>query len=519
MILDFDPIAIGINLALALAAVELARALGDARDGAMRDVLAGLLIGLAAALSLLFQQEIGPAPMIDLAARWGLVLAAGAAFGFLGAGLAALGAFVALVMVAGPDAGQNPAVRAEAATLVTLALGAAAYMRFVKRGRTLALTDIGLLTVGAVAVAIGLSLALNRPAGAPPDTAALKPLAIAAAVNVAVILTVFVQLRRRDEALFADMNMLRLSRVAVEKGPEAQLWLEPQGRILLANDAVSRLLGYSAEELARRNIRDLDLNAGDPMSPTKRLLSPDGRWPKTFEGRLTQKASAAVSLGFRATRETLDDQDIIFVGLRPTEAGVPVRETLRPAMPDFEPEPAPEPEPDEPDTPIAETIDDLTALPDLDTLKAYGAQAFEKLVKKRGFESDTLVYVKIVDYRSYVERRGLSMGEALVQSYARMLRKTLRPGDLAFRADVDAFGVLMPKRSEESFDYLMDRYADLARQLNETGFPDAEFAYGFSAFRGEEEGGFAAVLATATEQAEGQMPRRSGGRPTSRGAA
>jgi len=228
MDISFDATAIGLNLALLLAAAQLLRFFSNGRDGPSAGLVAGLILGGVAAFSQAWTPEAGDA--FALTARWPLLAAAGLFFGFTG-GFIALGvALGALAVVAGPDGLQSPAAQADAAAFAVIALGAAAYRVFAKKNRAPTTLDIALVAATAVAVQIGAGLALNPPADR-PDVAGLAPTAAIEAVGFAIGLALIALAQSRAAALRSEMETLRLSKLSADTGPAPQPWRHAAGRL------------------------------------------------------------------------------------------------------------------------------------------------------------------------------------------------------------------------------------------------------------------------------------------------
>lgn len=64
---------------------------------------------------------------------------------------------------------------------------------------------------------------------------------------------------------------LQLTQFSIDHAAETVLWLEQNGRVIYANEAACRSLGYTKAELLRLNVKDIDVN-----------ISPDS-WSKSWE--------------------------------------------------------------------------------------------------------------------------------------------------------------------------------------------------------------------------------------------
>ncbi len=86
----------------------------------------------------------------------------------------------------------------------------------------------------------------------------------------------FLAIQRDITAEVAARRQAELAYAAVEHAPDAVFYFEPDGHILYANPAATRLSGYAAEELRQLTIRDLDGMQTTPWTEAWRDLALEG---------------------------------------------------------------------------------------------------------------------------------------------------------------------------------------------------------------------------------------------------
>ncbi|GEM_PF-5958485 len=315
------------------------------------------------------------------------------------------------------------------------------------------------------------------------------PLALMVA-SVLILGLVFYGIWLFDITRAQQSRLLAFAQQASDQGPDGLLWSDLNGKILYCNSRASELLNYSREELNRRFLRDIDHNPGDLQGVTRRLTDDKGRWPKMFEGRVITKTGGTLTLALAANLVTQDRGAIIVTSLR--------GHTTAPA-PDI-----PEGTATASETPTnlalvpEQQMDALTGLGDLAAFRQMSQQLADRM-GERSLENAAVAVVDMNDMAHFNERRGYAMGDALLASYARILRQSLRGADTAYRIDDDSFAVLMPGRGEGAFDSLLKRFAGVMRSVQDAGFPEAGATVGFAAFT-EANHDPEATMALATER-------------------
>jgi len=282
------------------------------------------------------------------------------------------------------------------------------------------------------------------------------------------------------------LEVVRASRDASATGI---LWVASDGAILFANESATAILGFSEEEFRRRHMRDLDTSSSDQESSQRRLSPQAGAWPRIFEARLKNRQDVSVLVEIAANRVDPGEygEPFTVIGLRQlgrrtelaalpgatttVSAGAPTGSGVGTAGPSAAP-------------PVVEetrtNIDSLTNLGDREMMERTGREMALRAAR-REMDNMVLAVVDVDDLEGFNERRGFAMGDALLQSYARILRQSLRADDRAFRFGGDEFAVLMPGRGEGAFDYLRGRFDDMIDMVKGAGFPDAEATCGFAA--------------------------------------
>lgn len=291
---------------------------------------------------------------------------------------------------------------------------------------------------------------------------------------------------------------LEIVRLARDGAATGILWVAGDGAILYANEAATAILGYSGEEFRRRHMRDLDTSASEQESSQRRLSPQSGAWPRIFEARLKNRQDVSVLVELAANRvepgaygEPFTVIALRQLGRRTDLAAMPGAVAVVPAPttapsspiagPIAGPATAPVAAPAAPATDAAHTnIDGLTNLGDREMMERTGREMALRAAR-REIDNMVLAVVDVDDLEGFNERRGFAMGDALLQSYARILRQSLRADDRAFRFGGDEFAVLMPGRGEGAFDYLRGRFDDMVDAVKGAGFPDAEATCGFAA--------------------------------------
>jgi PAS domain S-box-containing protein len=79
------------------------------------------------------------------------------------------------------------------------------------------------------------------------------------------------QLKKEIEGHWQTGEELRLTQFAIDHSPILAVWINRQGKVVYANNAVSETLGYSKEELSNMNLWDIDKNF------------PAERWPHHWQ--------------------------------------------------------------------------------------------------------------------------------------------------------------------------------------------------------------------------------------------
>lgn len=120
----------------------------------------------------------------------------------------------------------------------------------------------------------------------------------------------FALLRDITEHKRADRE-LRMTKSSLENTTDTLLWLDPQARILYANDAVCRSLGYSREEILSMSITDVD-----PHFPQERWArfweECKARGSMTFEAHNGTKQGRVFPVEVTATYVEFDGQEYCF---------------------------------------------------------------------------------------------------------------------------------------------------------------------------------------------------------------
>ncbi|MBL8670184.1 MAG: GGDEF domain-containing protein, partial [Alphaproteobacteria bacterium] len=479
------------NVALVLAVAQVMRHLGADRRPAPLDAQAaiGVTLAAAAAAAMIWSAKAGaafplPAPIgpvtVSLNAAFALVLLAGLAGGWLSALLALAGACAAAAFVA--SGGKLPIDPRGAATtdMIWLALLAVTGLVAGARRRAVpllqrpgAVASLALLGAALHPVAAFVSALIQR---APtPDPLAIGAGAVLGLVTLLPIALIFAGVRRVDDATADRLQALEMAHLAHDAAADGALWFNHAGKVVYCNDVSCRLLGYSQEELLRRNLRDLDPSGSDVLGLSRRLQAPEGAWPRLFEARFISRAGTATALAVSATRVMHRGYPALALVLRAPGAALAQEQTpgVETASDGSTVASAPSAAP-------SGAIDGLTGLADA---AAFTKRAGELAARAQRREVDnvTLALVDIDDLRGFNDRRGFAMGDALLTTYTRILRQALRGDDTAYRLEGDAFAVLMPGRGEGAFENLQLRFNDVMAAVRDAGFREASATVGFVA--------------------------------------
>ena len=468
--LDFAPIPLLIaqTIIFLLAFGAVAALIAD-RVGGRLDFGSGALIGLAAGFLAVLWPQVAPVdaplpvPAVLLGPVWSILLLAGVAGGVVGA-------VIAGGLAAGASHLSGGAMEITGLFAVVAFLGLAIELASKKVEPKPQLKQI--LSLGAIGtVALLAALWVPAPPDYPPQFDQIVPVVLSLTMNTlgcCAILGALLWLDRRRRVRAAA---LVAAKAAMDASADATLWLDTAGRIRYANAAASTLLGFTAEELNRRNLWDIEHNAGDPNASYKRLAVDQKPWPRFLEARYLAKSSEAISLEVTGTLVPLQSEQMICLVLRPpggnrptvaSDAGAGMSgETWKGEVP-------------------SGMRDPLTGLGTIEGLARTG-QSFAGRVASREIDNLAVAVVEIDNFKAFVDRRGLAMGDALLQSYARSLRQTLRQEDEAYRIGNQQFAVLLPGRGEGAFELLRIRFADVLSLTRRAGFPEASAAVGFSA--------------------------------------
>ncbi len=264
------------------------------------------------------------------------------------------------------------------------------------------------------------------------------------------------------------------------KNPQACVIIGPNGNIRAANPAVTSLLGFSNDQLLRRNIRDLEYNAGHSEASYKNLLK-SGFWPRHLAGHYLRKDSVGQMCNLFADQIETSAGTAIMVCLSAKESKQTVLDVVTEVATST-------------DMPVSEevlqTADNKSFMSEqrdpVTGLKLKGAMlqlAFPlaQKVAQEQLDNVTLVIAKLEDFEDWAAKRGAAMGKALLQGYARTLSQTLRPEDKVFYVGDYRFGVVMPGRGEGATPLLRKRFKEVVNLTHHAGFEGVTTQIGFAA--------------------------------------
>ena len=86
-------------------------------------------------------------------------------------------------------------------------------------------------------------------------------------------------------------------------GDSALFVTDDEGRYLAANDGALTLLGYSREELAAINVRDVSVSSDEEIAEVQAMLKRDHsvQHARTFDGRTVSSARSTTSVSSRGS--------------------------------------------------------------------------------------------------------------------------------------------------------------------------------------------------------------------------
>ncbi len=117
-----------------------------------------------------------------------------------------------------------------------------------------------------------------------------------------------IERRRSEEAL-------RFTQFSVDNAPEAMFWAAPDSRLLYANAATCKALGYSAQELRTLSIPDIVPEiAGEAWSAFRESLQAARH--RTFETRYRAKDGSEVPIEFTAAFFAFDGKELLCASAR-----------------------------------------------------------------------------------------------------------------------------------------------------------------------------------------------------------
>ncbi|MEM7652275.1 MAG: diguanylate cyclase, partial [Pseudomonadota bacterium] len=315
------------------------------------------------------------------------------------------------------------------------------------------------------------------PPAYPPNFDEIVPVVATIFVNIVggcLLLGAVIWLDRRRRARAAA---LVAAKAAMDVSVDPVLWIDSAGGIRYANASASKLLGFTSEELTRRNLWDIEHNAGDLNASYKQLQLDQKPWPRFMEARYLAKSSEAISVEATGTLVPLPGEHMVCLALRPVggRRGAGSRPaTAASTGAESEDQGA------APQETSGVMRDPLTGLGTIEGLARSG-QSIATRVADREIDNLAVAVVEIDNFKGFVDRRGLAMGDALLQSYARSLRQTMRQEDEAYRIGNQQFAILLPGRGEGAFDLLRVRFSDVLSLTRRAGFPEANAVVGFAA--------------------------------------
>ncbi len=115
--------------------------------------------------------------------------------------------------------------------------------------------------------------------------------------------------RRRSE------EALRFTQFSVDNAPEAMFWASPESRILYANSATCRILGYSDQEIRTLGVSDIVPEIGGDAWPSFWASLQAARY-RTFETRHRAKDGTEIPIEFTAAFFTFGGKELLCASSR-----------------------------------------------------------------------------------------------------------------------------------------------------------------------------------------------------------
>jgi two-component system sensor histidine kinase/response regulator len=115
--------------------------------------------------------------------------------------------------------------------------------------------------------------------------------------------------RKRSE------EALRFTQFSVDNAPEAMFWAAPDSRLLYANSATCKMLGYSEQELQALSISDIVPEIGGDAWPSFWVSLQAARY-RTFETRHRAKDGTEIPIEFTAAFFTFGGQELLCASAR-----------------------------------------------------------------------------------------------------------------------------------------------------------------------------------------------------------
>lgn len=135
---------------------------------------------------------------------------------------------------------------------------------------------------------------------------------------------VFQDITRRKET----ERIMRLSQFSIERSRDVVYWLNSEKRIIYANEAASRTLGYSREELLSMTMHDIDVDAV-PAEWANFIQDLKSHGSKTFESRQRAKDGKIFPVEITANYVNFEGQEGCFSFVRDISGRKKAEEALR----------------------------------------------------------------------------------------------------------------------------------------------------------------------------------------------